>query len=61
MKNDDAFIKDLKKVIIGLDALSTKTRATLEENREVRKLLNLPPTVHNKVRLTNYLDKASQY
>ena len=61
MIRDDKFIRDLKKMSWLLDGVIKQTHATLEENREVRKLLNLPKTVHNKKRLTNYLDKASHF
>lgn len=61
MTRDDSFIANLNRMALLLDGVIAKTHTTLEENREVRKLLNLPKTVHNKQRLTNYLDKASHF
>ena len=56
----ETFIKELH--IIGhlLDKLIQSTEETLEENRRVRKLLNLPDTVHNKTKLTNYLKNGTK-
>lgn len=56
----ETFIKELH--IIGklLDKLITSTEKKLSENRRVRKLLNLPHTVHNKTKLTNYIKNGSK-
>jgi len=62
MKRNDKFVNDLKDLSKLLDGVVSKTYDKIEESREIRKLLNLPKTVHNKTRLTNYLveKKASQ-
>lgn len=62
MKRNDKFVNDLKDLSKLLDGVVSKTYDKIEESREIRKLLNLPNTVHNKTRLTNYLveKKASQ-
>ena len=53
--NRDTFIKELHIINNLLEQLVSKATNKLEENRKVRKLLKLPDTVHNKVKLTNYL------
>ena len=62
MKRDEKFVNDLKNLSKLLDGVVSKTYDKIEASREIRKLLNLPKTVHNKTRLTNYLveKKASQ-
>tara|TARA_B100001939_G_scaffold320300_1_gene309050 strand:+ start:71 stop:265 length:195 start_codon:yes stop_codon:yes gene_type:complete len=55
MKRDEKFVKDLKYLSNLLDGVVSKTYDKIEESREIRKLLNLPKTVHNKTRLANYL------
>ena len=52
--NRDTFIKELHIIEKLLDKLIENTAEKIEENREVRKLLNLPDTVHNKTKLSNY-------
>ena len=51
----DTFIKELHIIDKLLDKLIESTALKIQENREVRKLLNLPDTVHNKTKLTNYI------
>ncbi|MAJ57167.1 MAG: hypothetical protein CMI74_03765 [Candidatus Pelagibacter sp.] len=53
-------IKDLHVIEHLLANLSEKTRERLEENRKIRKLLKLPSTVHNKIRITNYIKNGTQ-
>ena len=50
----DTFIKELHIIDKLLDKLIESTALKIQENREVRKLLNLPNTVHNKTKLSNY-------
>ena len=52
--NRETFIKELHIIEKLLDKLIENTAEKIEQNREVRKLLNLPDTVHNKTKLTNY-------
>ena len=52
--NRETFIKELHIIEKLLDKLIENTAQKIDENREVRKLLNLPDTVHNKTKLTNY-------
>lgn len=54
----DSFIKDLHVIGNLLDHLSKVTHKKLEENRKIRKLLELPNTVHNKTSLKNYLNST---
>ena len=61
MKRDERFVNDLKNLSKLLDGVVIKTYDKIEENRKIRKLLNLPKTVHNKTRLTNYLDKKASH
>jgi len=57
--NRDTFIKELHIINNLLEQLVSKATNKLEENRKVRKLLKLPDTVHNKVKLTNYLKNGT--
>lgn len=50
----DTFVKELHIINKLLDKLIESTALKIQENREVRKLLNLPNTVHNKTKLSNY-------
>ena len=50
----DTFVKELHIIDKLLDKLIESTALKIQENREVRKLLNLPDTVHNKTKLSNY-------
>ena len=50
----DTFIKELHIIDKLLDKLIESTAQKIHENKEVRKLLNLPDTVHNKTKLSNY-------
>ena len=52
--NRETFIKELHIIEKLLDKLIENTAQKIDENREVRKLLNLPDTVHNKTKLSNY-------
>jgi hypothetical protein len=54
------FIQELHIISQLLDKLAETTQQKLEENRKVRKLLNLPNTVHNKTSLKNYLNSTKQ-
>jgi hypothetical protein len=55
----DTFIKELHIINKLLKKLSDKSHLTLKQNRKLRKLLKLPDTVHNKVKLTNYLKNGT--
>ncbi len=57
--NRDTFIKELHIINSLLEELVSRATEKLEENRKVRKLLKLPDTVHNKVKLTNYLKNGT--
>ena len=57
MKRDERFVDDLKDLSKLLDGVVSKTYDKIQENKKIRKLLNLPKTVHNKTRLTNYLEE----
>jgi len=48
--------------IIGhlLDDLVEKTNEKIERSKKIRQLLNLPQTVHNKARLTNYIKNGTE-
>ena len=58
--NRKKLIQDLHVIAQLLDALVVRTQEKRERNKEVRKLLKLPRTVHNKVRITNYIKNGSQ-
>jgi len=53
-------VKDLKILELLLDQLILKARSSLEDNRQIRKLLKLPNTVHNKTSLKNYLNSTKR-
>lgn len=53
-------VKDLKLLDSLLDQLILKARNSLEDNRQIRKLLKLPNTVHNKTSLKNYLNSTKR-
>ena len=53
-------VKDLKLLDSLLDQLILKARSSLEDNRQIRKLLKLPNTVHNKTSLKNYLNSTKR-
>lgn len=53
-------VKDLKLLDSLLDQLISKARSSLEDNRQIRKLLKLPNTVHNKTSLKNYLNSTKR-
>lgn len=53
-------VKDLKLLDLLLDQLILKARNSLEDNRQIRKLLKLPNTVHNKTSLKNYLNSTKR-
>jgi hypothetical protein len=53
-------VKDLKLLDLLLDQLISKARSSLEDNRQIRKLLKLPNTVHNKTSLKNYLNSTKR-
>lgn len=57
MKRDERFVDDLKDLSKLLDGVVSKTYDKIQENKKIRKLLNLPKTVHNKTRLANYLEE----
>ena len=56
----ETFIKELYIIEKLLDKLVENTAQKLEENRKVRKLLNLPSTVHNQTSLKNYLNSTNK-
>ena len=58
---DEGFIQDLKQLSRLLDGVISKTHTYIKENRKVRKLISLPPSVHNKTRLKNEIEKATHY
>ena len=58
--NRDTFVKELHIIDKLLDKLIESTAQKLEENRKVRKLLNLPSTVHNQTSLKNYLNSTNK-
>jgi len=58
--NREELIKDLKVISTLLDELAGRTEQKLKENRKIRGLLKLPRTVHNKVRITNYIKNGTQ-
>ena len=53
-------INDLHIIARLLDELVIRTKEKREKNKKVRKLLELPRTVHNKVRITNYIKHGNQ-
>lgn len=57
----EGFITDLKKLSRLLDGVTERTHTYIQENRKVRKLIDLRPTVHNKTRLKNEIEKATHY
>ena len=56
----DKLIEDLHTIDRLLDGLIVRTQEKLDKNRKIRKLLRLPQTVHNKVRITNYIKNGTQ-
>ena len=58
--NRKNLIKDLHVIDCLLDELVTKTKQKQKRSRKIRKLLELPKTVHNKVRLTNYIKNGTE-
>ena len=56
----DKLIEDLHTIDRLLDGLMVRTQEKLDKNRKIRKLLKLPQTVHNKVRITNYIKNGTQ-
>ena len=54
------FIKDLHVIKYLLEELVERTRHKQKSNRKIRKLLKLPRTVHNKVRITNYIKNGTE-
>ena len=56
----DKLIEDLHTIDRLLDGLIVRTQEKLDKNRKIRKLLKLPQTVHNKVRITNYIKNGTQ-
>ena len=58
--NREELIKDLKVISTLLEELAGRTEQKLKENRKIRGLLKLPRTVHNKVRITNYIKNGTQ-
>ncbi len=58
--NRKNLIKDLHVIDFLLEELVEKTRQKQKRSRKIRKLLKLPKTVHNKVRLTNYIKNGTQ-
>ena len=53
-------IEDLYLIEQLLNELVDRTQKKLDNSREIRKLLNLPRTVHNKTRLTNYIKNGTE-
>ena len=58
--NRDTFVKELHIIDKLLDKLIESTAQKIQENRKVRKLLNLPSTVHNQTSLKNYLNSTNK-
>tara|TARA_R100000231_G_C5188726_1_gene123582 strand:+ start:281 stop:460 length:180 start_codon:yes stop_codon:yes gene_type:complete len=58
--NRKDLIKDLHIINVLLDELVGRTRDRQKQSRKIRKLLKLPRTVHNKVRLTNYIKNGTE-
>ena len=57
----ECFITNLKKLSRLLDGVTERTHTYIQENRKVRKLIDLRPTIHNKTRLKNEIEKATHY
>ena len=57
----EGFITNLKKLSRLLDGVTERTHTYIQENRKVRKLIDLRPTIHNKTRLKNEIEKATHY
>ena len=55
----EGFITDLKKLSRLLDGVTERTHAYIQESRKVRKLIDLRPTVHNRIRLKNEVKKCN--
>ena len=58
--NRNTFVKELHIIDKLLDKLIESTAQKIQENRKVRKLLNLPSTVHNQTSLKNYLNSTNK-
>ena len=56
----ETFIKELHIIERLLDKLRESTEEKIKENKRVRKLLNLPETVHNKTKLSNYFKNGNK-
>ena len=56
----DKLIEELYMIDQLLDELIDRTRENLDNNRQIRKLLKLPKTVHNKVRIKNYMKNGTE-
>ena len=56
----ETFIKELHIIERLLDKLRESTEQKIKENKRVRKLLNLPETVHNKTKLSNYFKHGNK-
>ena len=57
----EGFITNLKKLSRLLDGVTERTHTYIQENRKVRQLIDLRPTIHNKTRLKNEIEKATHY
>ncbi len=58
---DEGFITDLKRLSRLLDGVISRTHTYIEESKKVRKLISLPPSIHNRTRLKNQIEKASHF
>lgn len=58
--NRETFIEELHIIEKLLNKLIESTAEKIQENRKVRKLLNLPNTVHNQTSLKNYLNSTNK-
>ena len=58
--NRDEFIQNLHYLSLLLKNMQEKGEEKLKESKEIRKLLKLPQTVHNTVKLNNYLKNGTE-
>lgn len=56
----ETFVKELHLINNLLRQLIKTTEEKMQESKEVRKLLNLPNTVHNQTKLTNYFKNGNK-
>jgi hypothetical protein len=58
--NRKKLIKDLQLIDLLLNELVGKTKGQQKQIKKLRELSELPRTVHNKARLTNYLRNGTK-